>query len=204
VYFKDPTPDNVDVESVISTIEEKIPHHLRSEVEMMIVGQLDDFAENDFTAMYEGGTIYISNLQDNEKDMCDDIIHEFAHSLEEPYGYHIYGDSKVKDEFLRKRHVLHDILWKSGYKAPKSLFAGVDFNEELDDFLYKKIGYEKLARLCVGIFISSYAPTSLREYYATGFTEFFMYPDQHSYLKKVSPQLYKKIYELYSEENLDF
>jgi hypothetical protein len=199
VYFKDLPPENIDVENIISKVEGKIPEHLRSEVEMLIVGQIKSFEENDFNAMYEGGTIYVSNIQDSEKDMYDNIIHEFAHSIEEPYGYQIYGDSRIKNEFLRKRHVLHDILWKSGFKAPKSLFNEIDFNSELDDFLYKKVGYEKLSRLSVGIFISSYSPTSLREYFATGFTEFFMYPDEHDYLKKVSPQLYKKIYELYSE-----
>lgn len=203
IYFKDQISKGVDVETVISKVEEILPEHLRTEVEMVIVGQLQDFIEKDFNAMYEGGTIYVSNIQDNNADMVDDIIHEFAHSVEEPHGYFIYGDSKIKQEFLDKRMILHDILWKSGYKAPKNFFTNIDYNEEFDDFLYKKVGYEKLSRLCVGVFISSYAPTSLKEYFATGFTEFFLYPDQQSYLKQVCPQLYKKIFQLYTEENLD-
>ena len=69
---------------------------MRTEVEMVIVGQIEDFIKKDFNAMYEGGTIYVTNIQDNESDMVDDIIHEFAHSVEEPFGYFIYGDSKIK------------------------------------------------------------------------------------------------------------
>lgn len=203
VYFNNTPPKGIDVEKVIANVEKIIPHHLRSEVEMIVVGQIEAFVKHNFNAMYEGGTIYVSNEQKNEKDMLDDIIHEFAHSVEEPYGYDIYGDSKIKQEFLEKRQVLHDILWKSGFKAPKSLFNEIDFNPKFDDFLYKKVGYDKLSRLSVGVFISSYAPTSLREYFATGFAEFFMYPDQQTYLQKICPQLYKKIYELYTEEELD-
>jgi hypothetical protein len=203
VYFKDRVTNGVNVEKVISKAEEMLPQHLRTEVEMVIVGQIEDFIKKDFNAMYEGGTIYVTNIQDNESDMVDDIIHEFAHSVEEPYGYFIYGDSKIKNEFLEKRMILHDILWKAGYKAPKSFFSNIDYDSELDEFLYKKVGYEKLSRLCVGVFISAYAPTSLKEYFATGYTEFFMYPNEQTYLKRVSPQLYKKIFQLYSEENLD-
>ena len=39
VYFKEPiSNDEVDVEKVISRVESKLPHHLLSEVEMIIFG----------------------------------------------------------------------------------------------------------------------------------------------------------------------
>ena len=69
-------------------------------------------------------------------------------------------------------------------------------------FLYKKIGYDKLAALIRGLFISAYAPTSLREYFATGFTEFYLDSD-HSYLKRVSPALYEKLSLLQDSNMLD-
>ena len=50
-----------------------------------------------------------------------------------------------------------------------------------------------------GLFISPYAATSLREYFATGFTDFFMEPD-HRLLKSISPILYKKIEKLYKDD----
>ena len=45
VYFKDPLSDNVDFEKVISKVESLVPAHLMSEVEMVVVGQFDEFAE---------------------------------------------------------------------------------------------------------------------------------------------------------------
>ena len=203
VFFSKPLETEVDVEKVISQVEETIPQHLRREVEALVIGELPEFKEKGFNAVYEGGTIYVTHIQDDQADMVDDIVHEFAHSVEEPHGFFIYGDSKIKDEFLNKRKNLHSVLWASDYKTPKSLFANIDYDEELDNFLYKTVGYDKLARLCTGMFISAYAPTSLREYFATGFTEFLLFPDRHEYLRKVSPELYKKIHQLYFEENLD-
>ena len=204
VYFKDPLLNNeVDAEVVISKVEAKIPQHLRSEVEMVIIGDFPEFYENSFNAFYKDGMVHVTNDQKDNFDMIEDIVHEIAHSTESPYGFHIYGDNKVKDEFLRKRYALHDILWSHGYKAPKSFFGNIEYDEEFDLFLLQKVGYDKLQNFAAGIFLTTYAPTSLREYYATGFVEFFLNPDNHNYMKRVSPQLYKKIFELYSEENLD-
>jgi hypothetical protein len=134
--------------------------------------------------------------------MYDDMMHEIAHSIESPLGYFIYEDQKIKEEFLRKRKHLHDLLWASGFKAPISFFENPEYNEEFDMFLYKKIGYDKLAALIRGLFISAYAPTSLREYFATGFTEFYLDSD-HSYLKRVSPALYEKLSLLQDSNKLD-
>jgi len=204
VYFKDQlTRDTVDVEKVISKVESIVPRHLRTEIEMIIVGQFEEFVENHFNAFYKDGMVHVTNDQQDDYDMIEDIVHEIAHSTESPHGYHIYGDGKVKDEFLRKRFALHDILWQAGFKTPKAFFGNTEYSEEFDLFLLQQVGYDKLQSYAAGIFITAYAPTSLREYYATGFTEFFLNPDGHNYMKKVSPQLYKKLFELYSEENLD-
>tara|TARA_R110002020_G_scaffold93344_3_gene225256 strand:- start:461 stop:1114 length:654 start_codon:yes stop_codon:yes gene_type:complete len=202
VFFKDPV-ENVDVEKVISKVERSIPEHLLSEIEMIIFGWFDEFEERSINAFYDGGTLYISNIQDDFIDLYDDIIHEVSHSLEEPHGYFLYGDKKIENEFLRKRKYVHDILWKMNYKIPLSVFMDPEYNEELDMFLYKKIGYEKLSTIVAGVFITPYAITSLREYFATGFTEFYLHPDEHSFLQKVSPELYKKLFLLQNPEELD-
>ncbi len=204
VYFKDPLSDgNINVEEILSKVESMIPHHLLSEVEMMIVGWFDEFEERSLNAYYDSGTLYISNLQDDFNDMCDDIIHEVSHSIEEPYGYFIYGDKKIENEFLRKRKYLYDVLWKMDFKAPLSVFMDPEYNEDFDMFLYEKIGYDKLSNVIRGIFITPYAATSLREYFATGFTEFYIHPDEHSFLQKVSPELYKKLVSLHNPKKLD-
>jgi hypothetical protein len=203
VFFKDNiSTNNVDVENVVAKIESKIPPHLTSEIEMIIVGWFDEFEEREINAFYDSGTICITNIQDNEEDMFDDIVHEIAHSMEIAHGYLVYADNKIHDEFLRKRKYLHDLLWAKGYKAPQSFFTNLEYDEEFDNFLHKTIGYGKLASLMQGLFISPYAATSLQEYFATGFTEFYL-ESNHNFLKKISPALYKKIISLQSQEKLD-
>ena len=203
VFFKDQlSNDAVDTEDVLAKIESKIPQHLFSEIEMIIVGWFEEFEERNINAFYDSGTIYVSNIQDDGADMYDDIVHELAHALEEAHGYTIYADEKVKNEFLRKRKYLHDILLKHDFKAPMAFFMEVEFEQEFDDFLYKTAGYEKLSSLMQGLFLTPYAATSLREYFATGFTEFYLDPN-HKFFKKVSPELYSKIYQLQNPDELD-
>ena len=113
VYFKDEVTSDVDFEVVISKVESKIPVHLLSEIEMIIVGWFDEFEERSVNAFYDSGTIYMTNLQDDIEDAFDDIIHEISHSLEEAHGYFIYGDDKIKNEFLEKRSFLHDLCQKA-------------------------------------------------------------------------------------------
>lgn len=204
IYFQEPFHnENVDMEETIARLESSIPHHLLSEVEMIIVGWFKEFEERQINAFYKDGALYISNLQDDNDDLYDDLVHELAHSLESPHGYVIYGDEKIKNEFLRKRKSLHDMLSSRGYRAPLSFFMDVEYNIEFDNFLYKKIGYDKLASIMSGMFINPYAATSLKEYFATGFTDFFINSD-HKYLKTISPALYEKIYILQQEKRLDF
>lgn len=203
VFFKDRIDNQkVDVEEVIASVESKIPAHLVSEIEMIIVGWFKEFEERNINAFYDSGTIYISNIQDDNEDFFDDIVHELSHAIEVAHGYYIYADQKIKEEFLRKRKHLHDLLWARGIKAPESFFLNPEFDQEFDDFLYKKVGYDKLASIMSGLFISPYAATSLREYFATGFTEFYLDPN-HSFLKKLSPALYDKIYFLQDPKKLE-
>ena len=176
VYFKDDLIDNkIDVERVVAKAEGVLPDHLLSELEMIVVGWFDEFEDRNINAFYKDGILHISNVQDGEKDMYDDIVHEIAHSIEGVYGYEIYEDQKLKEEFLQKRQRLHDKLWALGYKAPEQWFMDIEYDQEFDDYLREKVGYDKLRMICMGLFINAYAPTSLREYFATGFTDFYLY-----------------------------
>ena len=204
VYFKDEMlDDTIDVESAVSKYESVIPQHLLPNIEMIVFGDFEEFHERGINAFYDSSTIYISNIQDDEKDILDDLIHELSHAVEEQYGYQIYGDRKIHDEFLNKRMHLYKILWEMGYKAPKVFFQNVEFDREFDEFLHETVGYETLSNAIRGLFISPYAATSLREYFATAFTDFYMDPN-HKYLRTVSPTVYEKILMLQKEENLDF
>jgi len=204
VYFKDEMlNDTTDVEAAVSRFESMLPRHLSSCIEMIIFGDFEEFHKRSLNAFYDSGTVYISNIQDDEDDILDDLIHELSHGIEEQYGYQIYGDQKLKDEFSRKRMHLYKILWEMGFKAPKVFFQNTEYDQEFDDFLHQTVGYDTLSNALGGLFISPYAATSLREYFATGFTDFFTQPD-HKFLKTVSPTLYEKIILLQKEENLDF
>ena len=204
IYFKDQMLDeHIDVEKVVSKFERTVPRHLLEEVEMVIIGHFDEFEDHSFTAFYRDGAIHLSNSQMDEDAMFSDMIHETAHACETAYGQEIYADSKIKDEFLRKRLHLYDILWKMDFKAPKSIFLDVEYDEEFDQFLFQDVGYGTLGNAVRGLFISAYAPTSLREYFATGFAEFYRHSNNHTNLKKVSPALYKKIALLHNLDKID-
>ena len=69
-----------------------------------------------------------------------------------------------------------------------------------DEFLYKTVGYETLVNITMGLFISPYAATSLKEYFANGFEAYFI--GDRSYLKKISPYIYDKIEQLESLEDM--
>ena len=69
--------------------------------------------------------------------------------------------------------------------------------------MYKKVGYGKLSPLIQGVFITPYAATSIREYFATMFTEFYL-DSNHEFIKKVSPAVYEKILMLQDPEKLDY
>ena len=203
VYIKDPIEnEKVDLEKVVAHLEGSLPAHLLGEIEMIIVGNFPEFERRKLNAFYDGGTMYISPDQDSNDDLYDDLIHETAHSLEQPYGALIYQDGKLEQEFLEKRKHLHKILWHLDYKIPESVFLNPEYDEEFDMFLLDNVGYDKLETLTQGMFVSPYAPTSLREYFATGFTEYFL-DSNHSHFKQVSPQLYKKLLSLQDPEELD-
>ena len=196
VYVQDFLPEDIDLVEVLQTIENTIPPHLVNEVDTIFIGEFQELETRGMTAMYDSGAIYVSNDQKDVADMVDDIIHEIAHSLEYPYGWHIYSDEVLEKEFLRKRLQAFEVLYGHEYveKKHRNLFMNVDYDKNLDDFLYKSVGYDKLVHLFMGIFTTPYAATSLREYFATGLEDYFV--NDRSYLKKTCPGLYNKIHKL--------
>ena len=74
-----------------------------------------------------------------------------------------------------------------------------DVNALWQNYLYQKITYNVLWQLIPGIFPSPYAVTSLREYFAKGFEEFYMGKRQD--LKDISPVLFSKLMQLHDLED---
>tara|TARA_B100000029_G_C17328887_1_gene870944 strand:+ start:64 stop:735 length:672 start_codon:yes stop_codon:yes gene_type:complete len=194
VYVKDPLPADFDLGYVIDEVEATIPERLAHEVESIFIGQFDELASRHLHAIYKDGTIFLTNQQFGEQKMVEDIIHELAHSMEESRAIEIYADGSVEKEFLGKRKRLLDILVASGYAVDTAALLNPDYSEAFDSFLYQTIGYPKLTALTMGLFISPYAITSLREYFASGIEEYF--GGDIGAIKKISPQLTLKITEL--------
>ena len=101
VYFKDQLyNDKIDVEKAVSRLESLVPTQLLTEIEMIIIGHFDEFEERDITAFYKDGALHISNIQNDENELLEDMVHETAHAVETAYGYEIYADLKIKKRTL--------------------------------------------------------------------------------------------------------
>tara|TARA_R110000824_G_scaffold60749_3_gene162152 strand:+ start:530 stop:1234 length:705 start_codon:yes stop_codon:yes gene_type:complete len=197
IYLKDKIQNNIEISEVLYKLENAIPLQLFSEIDAIFVGMFEEFVNRDINALYKDGAIYVSNEQDNVQDMVDDIVHEIAHSLEIPYGGLIYGDSKLEQEFLAKRMKLYDILESEGLAPDKKIFQNLEFSQKMDDYLYHTVGYDRLNFIVssYGLFVSAYAATSLREYFANGFEAFFL--DDRDTIMECCRELYNKIEEIY-------
>ena len=103
----------------------------------------------------------------------------------------LYSDEKIKNEFLLKRSKLKRILSFQDYDISGLDFLQTEYDKDFDNFLYKDVGYDALQMLTVDLFINPYAATSLKEYFATGFEEYYL--ENKLYLNKLSPYVYKKL-----------
>ena len=198
-YLKEPFLGNIDVHSVIETLETSMPSHLFGEIDEVLVGDFDFLHERGLEAMYKDGAIYVTNQIQSAKDLIENIVHEASHSLEYSYGAIIYGDRKINAEFIGKRERLRSILQSEGYKVGSYDFKDTEYDEGFDTFLYKEVGYVKLNNLVSGLFVSSYAVTSLKEYWAVGFEDYFI--GDRYYLETISPILFRKIEEVINYED---
>jgi len=192
VYVLNPLPANFNLEFVLKKVEKTVPEHLVYGLESIYIGEFDDLEEKEFDALYKDGTIYATNKQEDEEDLIDDIIHEIAHLTEENLGHYIYSDRKIIDEFLGKRERLYSVLKAHNYETPRQeAFYDLEYNKKFDYYLYKTIGYQKLTYLSMGLFVSPYSITSLREYFAKSFQRYFM--DEMEQVQKTSPAVFEKI-----------
>lgn len=198
VFIKDALPRNINMTVVISYIEKRLPRNLVYNLDTIYVGEFEELNVREVESVYLDGAVFISNKQEDEEMMAASIIHEIAHSLEEQFGEGIYGDNEIIDEFIAKRKKLIELMRAQGFEyRDKKIQVKTDFDEGFDQFLYKEVGYDRLAQLSSGLFISPYASTSLREYFSNGFENYFT--GQSHYLQKICPKLHTKIYALTKE-----
>ncbi len=197
------TNTDISVNRVLKTIENKIPNHLMQNVDSIYIGQFKFLKDRNIQAMYENSSIFVTNAQDDENDMADDIVHEIAHSVEEMHRDLIYSDGELESEFINKRKHLYMLLKAEKLEVNLSDFTEPSYNKDFDEYLYTTVGYPMLRMVGSSIFYSPYAATSLREYFANGF-EAFYYFDDYDFIKKSCPKLFTKLYDLMEEEQNDY
>ena len=73
-----------------------------------------------------------------------------------------------------------------------------DYSYEFDMFLFEEVGYPTLTTLTMGLFLTPYGTTSLREYFAESFEYYFL--REPEYVQTISPMSYGKIQELLEVE----
>tara|TARA_Y100001937_G_C7131736_1_gene337843 strand:+ start:1687 stop:2355 length:669 start_codon:yes stop_codon:yes gene_type:complete len=185
-------PENISVRKTVESALGRIPRHLTAYVKHIKVGPYSALRDRNIQAMYKDNTIYATNIQKNSDDLLDDIVHEFAHSIEDYRNNDIYGDGTVEREFLLKREKMWSKLKSRGLEYDLRPFLNSEYDEEFDNFLHGVIGYDTIRVMTRDIFYSPYASTSLREYFANGFEAFFM-KEEVKRLKDISPTLYEKI-----------
>jgi hypothetical protein len=193
VYIKDRLPQDIDPDFVFNYISARIPFHLARNVDIIYIGQFPEMKEREINAYYEDGAIYVTNQQEEDIDMIDDIIHELAHAVEKSHEQLIYGTGALQGEFKAKRRNL-ELRLKEISSVPEDFTSNIEYTKEIDEYLYKNIGYDVLNQLVVNIFVSAYAATSVSEYFARGFEEYFI--GNKGNLRDLSPVLYKIIDEL--------
>ena len=76
-------------------------------------------------------------------------------------------------------------------QRPLETFANPDYDINFDIFLHNEVGYEKIRNLDQGMFLNSYSITSLSEYFATSFEEYYL--RNRRIVKKVAPATFAKI-----------
>lgn len=202
--IKDPLPKNVDVEKVMTLLRTNLPPSCYSGIKNVYFGKFNILDKRQLTALHYKDNIYIDSTKvKDEKDVLDDLIHEFAHRFEENNSEMIYEDGKIINEFLGKRNRLHDLLAQE-YDFDKGDinyfdFINTEYDKDFDSFLYKDVGYEKITNLAPTLFIRPYAATSVREYFATGFEDYYL--NGGLQLKNISPVLYDRIDQFESNED---
>jgi len=191
VLIKDQLPYGIDIDNVLNSVNLLVPKHLTKNLDVIYIGGFKEFDERKVNAFYKDGALYITNDQENENDMIDDIVHEIAHAAKARFAEELYADGLLENEFLGKRKKLYFLLRGEGFDRPLEEFLKTEFQEDLDNYLYEIVGYPLLANLTANLFYSPYAATSFDEYYANGFENYFIRDRKH--LKDISPMLYNKI-----------
>ena len=198
VIVKDRLTKDIDVLSVFNDILSYIPDRFLELVDVIYIGEFDFLLKREVNSIYLDGAIYVTNQQDNMQDLKDDLVHEISHAVEDGFKQFIYEDGLIENEYFGKIRRLKSLLSHEGYDIDSVDFFNTTLNKEFDEFLFKDVGYEVLRVLSHGLFLAPYSITSLQEYWARAFEEFYL--GERVYLKAICPYIYNKLQSLESDE----
>lgn len=200
-----PLQKDIDIEKVMGLLRSNLPVSSYVGINNVYFGEFDILKKRSLTALHHKNNIYISSEElTSEKEILDDLVHEFAHRFEENNSEKIYEDGKIINEYLGKMNRLHDLITQDYNLEEHGLsyfdFINTEFEPKLDKFFYETVGYTEIENMAPTLFIRPYAATSVREYFATGFEDYYL--EGGLQLKKISPILHSRIEML--EKNTDF
>jgi hypothetical protein len=198
VMIKDPLPKHISIEDSVAKITGRLPDHFLRLVDVIYVGDFDFLREKNVNAVFMENAIYITNDQDDQEDMLDDVFHEFAHAVEKVNQYEIYSDGAIESEFLSKRHKLEVLLNYEGHKTDQYNFSNPNFDQNLDNFLYKEVGYEKIRNIGSNMFLGAYSVTSLSEYFSVSFEKYYL--NDRKMVRLLTPAVFEKLELLHNNE----
>ena len=197
IFIQDPlVSDVVDFDEIVKDLGTLVPPHLFENLDIIYIGQEKELIDRELEALYDSGAVYITNTLAENIDYIENIIHEHAHAIEEAHGLLIYGDGRIQREFVGKRNRLFHIIKSQGYDVSDLNYSESEYQQEIDDFLYQELGYDNLNYLINGLFLNPYAVTSISEYFASGLEKYLIDATKREQLRKLSPELTKKIEEL--------
>ena len=196
VYLINHISHEIDLNSVLGIVEENVPASIISLIEGIYIGNFQELTDRNIQAMFKDGVIYLSTLKEldvaSEMLMAGNIVHELAHALEDKYGYLIYQNKDVEQEYQAKKEKLFFSLRADLFKNfSRDLFFNEDRVDDLDSFLFHNVGYDKLSLLAADLFTSPYSITSIREYFANGVEDYLL--GDYDTLKHLCPKLFKVI-----------
>ena len=198
VHVIDPLPQHVSIDNVLKRIEGTgIYYELVKDIDAIYIGEFDLLVQRDISALYYHDTIYITNDQENENDIFDDLVHEIAHAIESSKKEYIYGDLELEREFMKKRRQVYDSLVELKFDIEWDDMSNPQYEKKLDNFLHKEVGYDMLGHVINGIFVSPYSVTSIREYWAKGLEHYIL--GKSLELKELCPVLYNKINQIFQQ-----
>ncbi len=198
IWEKDPVFDEVDIDAALAKIVGKIPKNYFSNIDSIFIGQFPELINRNLNALFQDNAIYISNMIMDTEELVKNIVHELAHAVNDEFRDLIDDNDSVMNEFFVKRRQLKKTLHLNGYEVENQNFENLEYDQNFDNYLYQEIGYPIMHTLTSNLFVSPYAATSYKEYFANGFEHYYL--NDFTLVKDISPKLFSLLSKIESLE----